>query len=91
MTPEFIYERIKKARLYQYTLDIAPLCVKDAEIIYTEFGIAVKVTGKGAKVTALMYSRELYYDGIVNTNWEGVRHGSGYLIPFYDNPLDSIL
>jgi hypothetical protein len=79
MTPEYIVSRVKGYG------------VKDAEIINTEFGTAVKITGKGAKITALMYSRELYYDGIVNTNWNNVRHGLGYLIPFYDNPLDSIL
>jgi hypothetical protein len=77
MTPEYIVLRVSKPQ--------------SATIINTEFGIAVKITGKGARVTAQYYARELYYDGIVNTNWEGVRHGLGYLIPFYDNPLDSIL
>lgn len=78
MTPEYIVSRVKGYG------------VKNAEIINTEFGIAVKITGKGSKVTSQYYTKELYYDGIVNTNWHSIRHGSGYLIPFYDNPLDSI-
>ena len=64
---------------------------KSATVIKTEYGEAVKVTGTGAKVTAEYYNRERYLDGFVDTQWKTVRHGIGYLIPFYENPLNRIL
>lgn len=57
-------------------------------IIVTPFGEAVKLVGKGARVVATCWCRERYYDGYVNTHWRDVRHGLGYLVPCYDNPMD---
>jgi hypothetical protein len=61
------------------------------ETITNEFGTAIKLSGKGAKVAANYIARENYYDGIVDTLWRDVRHGLGYAVPLYDNPLNSIL
>ena len=79
-TAELIAARIKQLRPAQH-----------AQIIETKYGKAVKVTGKGAKDTVGYFTRENYYGGVVNTNWKAVRHGLGYLIPLYENPLDSML
>lgn len=65
-----------------------------ASVITTEFGPAVKVIGKGAKITARHWTRENYCDGITNCDWsfpEPPRHGLGYVIPYYDNPLGSLI
>lgn len=62
-------------------------------VIDGDYGKAVKVQGKGAKVCAWYWNGERYLDGYIDTDWSRVypRHGLGYLIPFYDNPLNSIL
>ena len=75
MTAEWIVTRVPMVH-----------CAQSAQIIETAQGLAVKITGKGAKLTAKYYCRELYYDGILETDWQSVRHGLGYLIPFYNNP-----
>ena len=61
-------------------------------IIATEYGEAVKVEGKGAKKIAAYFARERYLDGDTNTNWARVnpRHGLGYIIPMYENPITSL-
>jgi len=61
------------------------------ETISTEFGEAIKLSGKGAKVVANYIARENYYDGIVDTLWRDVRHGLGYTVPLYNNPLNLLV
>ena len=70
--------------------DIAPYV--RVSIIATEYGEAVKVEGKGAKKIAAHFARELYLDGDLDTNWARVnpRHGLGYIIPMYENPITSM-
>ena len=70
--------------------DIAPYA--RVSVIATEYGEAVKVEGKGAKKIAAHFARELYLDGDLDTNWSRVnpRHGLGYIIPMYENPIASI-
>ena len=55
--------------------------------------LAVKVQGKGAKLVAWHWNRERYLNGDLDTDWSRVypRHGLGYIIPFYENPMDNIL
>lgn len=61
-------------------------------IIATEYGDAVKIEGKGAKKLAAYFARERFLDGDTNTNWAPVspRHGLGYIIPMYENPITSM-
>lgn len=61
-------------------------------VVATEYGDAVKVEGKGAKNIAAYFARERYLDGDTDTNWARVnpRHGLGYIIPMYDNPITSV-
>lgn len=61
-------------------------------IIATEYGEAVKVQGKGSKHIATYLARELFLDGDLNTNWarDLPRHGLGFIIPMYENPVTSL-
>ncbi len=61
-------------------------------VVATEYGDAVKVEGKGAKTLVAYFARERFYNGETNTNWAGVmpRHGLGYIIPMYENPIASL-
>ncbi len=61
------------------------------EQISTQYGPAVRLTGKGAKVVANTLARENYLNGHCDTDWRDVRHGIGYLIPLYNNPMNSII
>jgi hypothetical protein len=58
-----------------------------ATILNLEFGQAVKIEGKGAKILANHFGKELYYEGILATKWKDVRHGLGYVIPLYEAPM----
>jgi hypothetical protein len=62
----------------------------NVSIIQTAYGEAVKVQGKNAKIVATHYNRERWLDGFNDTPWHKVqpRHGLGYIIPLYDNPLN---
>jgi hypothetical protein len=60
-------------------------------VITTQYGNAVKVEGKGARATANYFTRERWFFGSTDTNWRDVRHGLGYLIPLYENPVDAIM
>ena len=62
-------------------------------IIEGDHGKALKIQGKGSKIVAWYWNSERYLDGYVDTDWSKVapRHGLGYLIPLYENPLNSIL
>lgn len=59
--------------------------------IQTQYGRAILIKGRGAKVVANLYARENYYDGNVDTIWRNVRHGIGYLVPMYNNPMNDII
>ena len=61
-------------------------------VVATEYGDAVKVEGKGAKKIAAHFARERFLDGDTNTNWARVnpRHGLGYIVPMYENPIASM-
>lgn len=61
-------------------------------IVATEYGEAVKVEGKDSKKIAAYIARERFLDGDTNTNWASVnpRHGLGYIIPMYENPITSL-
>lgn len=58
-----------------------------ADVIQTQYGPAVRLTGKGAKDVANQLARENYLNGTVDTKWQDIRHGLGYLVPLYDNPM----
>lgn len=62
-----------------------------AKVIRTQYGPAVHLTGKGAKDVANQLARENYRNGWCDTKWQDVRHGIGYLIPLYNNPMTSII
>ena len=61
-------------------------------VVATDYGEAVKIEGKGAKTIAAHFARERYLDGDTDTNWARVnpRHGLGYIIPMYENPITSV-
>ena len=58
-----------------------------AKATSNEFGTIIVLTGKGAKVVANHLARENYLNGYVDTRWQDVRHGLGYAIPLYSNPM----
>ena len=62
-----------------------------ASIVETQFGQAVKVEGDGAKATAQYFTHDRYLNGDTDTDWGTVRHGLGYLIPLYENPIDALI
>lgn len=78
--PEQLAARIKQIHPMQLTY-----------VIDTAYGKAVKVCGKGAKLCTEYFNRERYLEGFTDTKWKTVRHGIGYLIPFYENPMNRIL
>ena len=59
-----------------------------ARAVQGEFGTLIVLTGKGAKVVANLLNNENYANGTVDTRWRDVRHGLGYAIPLYNNPLN---
>ena len=61
-----------------------------ARVAHAEFGTLIVLTGKGCKAVANHLSKENYLNGFTDTLWRDVRHGSGYAIPLYSNPLDTI-
>ena len=61
------------------------------KVVHNEYGSLIVLTGKNSKVVANHLARENYLNGFVNTRWRDVRHGLGYAVPLYDNPLDSII
>lgn len=62
-----------------------------AKVVHNEYGSLIVLTGKDCKVVANHLARENYLNGFVNTRWRDVRHGLGYAVPLYDNPIDSII
>ena len=61
------------------------------KVVHNEYGSLIVLTGKNSKVVANHLARENYLNGFVNTRWRDVRHGLGYAVPLYDNPMDSII
>lgn len=61
------------------------------KVVHNEYGSLIVLTGKDCKVVANHLARENYLNGFVNTRWRDVRHGLGYAVPLYDNPMDSII
>lgn len=59
--------------------------------VTTQHGQAVRFTGKGAREMANRLAAENYRDGRCDTKWHDVRHGLGYLVPLYSNPLTGLL
>ena len=62
-----------------------------ARVVNNEFGTMIVLTGKNCKVVANHLARENYLNGYVDTRWQDIRHGIGYAVPLYDNPLNKIV
>lgn len=58
-----------------------------AKAISNEFGTVIVLTGKGAKVVANHIAKENYLNGDTDTLWKDIRHGLGFAIPLYNNPM----
>jgi hypothetical protein len=58
-----------------------------AKAAKTQYGTLIVLTGKGAKNVANHLAHENYLNGFVDTRWQDVRHGLGYAIPLYNNPM----
>ena len=52
-----------------------------------QYGTLIVLTGKNSKVVANHLARENYLNGYVDTRWQDVRHGVGFAIPLYNNPM----
>jgi hypothetical protein len=53
----------------------------------TQYGTIIVLTGKNCKAVANHLARENYLNGFVDTRWQDVRHGLGFAIPLYNNPM----
>jgi len=62
-----------------------------AKVVHNEYGTLIVLTGKNCKVVANHLARENYLNGDTDTEWRDVRHGLGYAVPLYNNPLSNIL
>lgn len=62
-----------------------------ARVVTNEFGTMIVLTGKNCRVVANHLARENYLNGSVDTRWQDIRHGIGYAVPLYDNPLNKII
>ena len=60
-------------------------------VVENKFGSVITVRGKNARAVANVWCSENFLRGSINTPWRDVRHGIGYAIPLYDNPLDRYL
>lgn len=61
-----------------------------AKPVTTEFGTIIVLTGKNCKVVANHLARENYLNGFTDTLWRDIRHGLGYAVPLYNNPLNTL-
>jgi hypothetical protein len=61
------------------------------KVVHNEHGTVIVLTGKGAKALANHLARENYLNGDADTLWRDVRHGLGFAVPLYNNPLSSII
>ena len=58
-----------------------------ARAISNQYGTLIVLTGKNSKVVANHLARENYLNGYVDTRWQDVRHGVGFAVPLYNNPM----
>lgn len=63
----------------------------NAKITHNKFGTLIVLTGKGAKNVANHLAKENYLNGDTDTLWRDVRHGLGFAVPLYNNPMSTIL
>ena len=61
-----------------------------ATTTHNQFGTVVVLTGQGCKAVANHLARENYLNGDTDTLWRDVRHGLGYAVPLYNNPMAAI-
>lgn len=61
------------------------------KVINNQFGTVIVLTGKNCKVVANYLARENYLNGVTDTLWRDVRHGLGYAVPMYNNPMNDII
>ena len=61
------------------------------KIVQNQYGTLIVLTGKGAKNVANHLAKENYLNGDTDTLWRDVRHGLGFAVPLYNNPLTSII
>ena len=59
-----------------------------AKPVSTQYGTLIVLTGKGAKAIANHLAHENYLNGFVDTRWRDVRHGLGFAVPLYNNPMN---
>lgn len=57
------------------------------KVVHNQFGTVIVLTGKNSKAVANHLARENYLNGDTDTLWRDVRHGIGYAIPLYSNPM----
>jgi hypothetical protein len=62
-----------------------------AKPVSTQYGTLIVLTGKGAKAIANHLARENYLNGDTDTLWRDVRHGLGFAVPLYNNPMTSLI
>ena len=58
-----------------------------AKPVSNQYGTLIVLTGKNCKAVANHLARENYLNGDTDTLWKDVRHGLGYAIPLYNNPM----
>jgi hypothetical protein len=62
-----------------------------AKVVHNQYGSLIVLTGTHSKVVANHLAKENYLNGDIDTLWRDVRHGLGYAVPLYNNPLSEIL
>jgi hypothetical protein len=62
-----------------------------AKVTHNQYGAVIVLTGKDCKAVANHLARENYLNGDTDTLWRDVRHGLGYAVPLYNNPLSKII
>jgi hypothetical protein len=58
-----------------------------AKATSNQYGTLIVLTGKNSKAVANHLAHENYLNGFVDTRWRDVRHGLGFAIPLYNNPM----
>jgi hypothetical protein len=59
-----------------------------AKPVSNQYGTLIVLTGKGCKAVANHLAHENYLNGFVDTHWRDVRHGLGFAVPLYNNPMN---
>jgi hypothetical protein len=60
-----------------------------AKPVSNQYGTLIVLTGKGCKTVANHLARENYLNGDTDTLWKDVRHGLGFAVPLYNNPMNT--